>query len=45
VKLWSLLNQQLASTVSQFHSFGFEVFAFGGVFAFFSQRIERKPET
>jgi hypothetical protein len=44
VKLWSLQNQQLAATVSRFHSFVFEVFAFARVFALFSQRIERKPE-
>jgi len=64
VKLWSLQNQQLAATVSQFHSSVFEVFAFrasseslrakskenlsvfeglafAGIFAHFSQRIER----
>jgi len=34
VKLWSLQNQQLASTVSQFHSFVFEVLIFGEVFCF-----------
>jgi hypothetical protein len=30
VKLWSLPNQQLAATVSQFHSFVFEILVFGG---------------